>query len=232
MGGHPELVNGDSWNGCMRFNWTHRHGALGGLGKKKEEERGFANSGNANYLPWESCSNDNAIFCTLLNVLLIGVRKDPRLFFAMFLVLLFPFLRSEGGCRRLYNKWRVEGDWVSMPQGGERSTMWKRGKWSMNKIQKKKIFLEERSMPSSPFLHAAGWNVGVTPGAPVAKLDCEAEARVDSGATREKEPRFWKTEESWCLILLTSRFHFLKSWVKNLPLGLIYYSWGITLPQS
>lgn len=50
-------------------------------------------------------------------------------------------------------------------------------------------------MPSSPFLHAAGWNVDVTPRAQVSRLDCEAEARVDSGATREKEPRFLKTEE-------------------------------------
>lgn len=68
----------------------------------------------------------------------------------------------------------------------------------MNKIRKK-VFLKERSMPSSPFLHAAGWNVGMTPGAQVARMDCEAEARVDRGATREKEPRFLKTEEPMML---------------------------------
>lgn len=39
--------------------------------------------------------------------------------------------------------------------------------------------LEERSMPSSPFLHTAGWNVDVITGTQVAMLDCEAEEHVD-----------------------------------------------------
>lgn len=39
--------------------------------------------------------------------------------------------------------------------------------------------LEERSMPSSPFLHTAGWNVDVIAGTQVAMLGCETEEHVD-----------------------------------------------------
>ena len=46
--------------------------------------------------------------------------------------------------------------------------------------------LEERSMPSSPFLHTAGWNVDVIPGTQVAMLDYEAEEHVDIVEQQER----------------------------------------------
>lgn len=46
------------------------------------------------------------------------------------------------------------------------------------KGQREKKMLEERSMPSSPFVYIAGQNVDVMPGAQVAMFDYEAEESV------------------------------------------------------
>ena len=56
------------------------------------------------------------------------------------------------------------------------------------------MFLEERSMPTFPFLQTAGWNVDVMPGAQVAVLAYVAEARVD---IVEQEER--RNPDSWWL---------------------------------
>lgn len=55
------------------------------------------------------------------------------------------------------------------------------------------MVLEERSIPSFPFLHTAGWKVDVIAGAQVATLDYEAEVHVDLVEQEEKELRFLMT---------------------------------------
>lgn len=103
MGSHPGLVKGVLKLCFMQFNCKDTEMVLG----KKNEEGAFAKRWNGNDFLWNPVQNSNEIFCKLLSILLIEVQKDPRLLFIMFPIILFPFSRSQGDHRRVY-EWRVE----------------------------------------------------------------------------------------------------------------------------
>lgn len=60
------------------------------------------------------------------------------------------------------------------------------GKRAKDKIIK--YVLRIKDHPSSAFLHTAGWNIDVIPGAQVAMLGCEAEVYVGVVEQERKHP--------------------------------------------
>lgn len=84
---------------------------------------------------------------------------------------------------------------MDQPAKGEE----KWGAWSEKEVKgewiqyntRKNVF-RRKGHPSSPFLHTAGWNVDVLPGAQVAMLDYEAEAYSDIlEQKKRRSPDFW-----------------------------------------